>query len=184
MDIGNKKPKIIMLSGKAKNGKDTTAEIIKAYYEKQNLKVVNLQIATHLKRYAQVISGWDGSETTKPRELLQQLGTSIIREKIDNDFLIKQIMQDIKVYSYFFDVITISDVRLKNELEQITQNFPNTYSFKIIRPNFDNGLSEEQKKHITEIELDDYDKFDAIIYNDSDIEALKTKVVNYLRELR
>ena len=35
-------------------------------------------------------------EETKPRTLLQQLGTDIIRNNIDNYFFIKRIIEDIK----------------------------------------------------------------------------------------
>lgn len=183
MEVINKNPKIIMLAGKAKHGKDTTAAMIKEYYEKKGLKVINLQISQVIKKYAQVISNWDGKEETKPRELLQQLGTSIIRGKIDNDFLIKQVIQDIKVYSYFFDIITISDVRLPNEIEQIKSNFTNACIFQVIRPDFDNGLTEEQKRHITEMALEDYKDFDGTIINDGSIEALEEKVIKLLEEL-
>ncbi|NLA33597.1 MAG: hypothetical protein GX861_01870 [Tenericutes bacterium] len=184
MKIVNKNPKIIMISGKARHGKDTVAMIIKDYYEQFNKKVVNLQIANSIKRYAQIISNWDGNEETKPREFLQYLGTSIIREKIDNNFLIKQLIEDIKVYSYFFDIVTISDVRLINEINMIKENYKNNNLFKVIRSNFNNGLSKEQQNHITEIELDNYNSFDQIIYNDSDIATLKNKIYQILKELK
>ena len=73
-----------------------------------------------IKYYAKLISSWDGSEETKPRTLLQQLGTEVIRYQIDNEFFIKRIIDDIKVLSYFCDIITISDARLPEELDLVT----------------------------------------------------------------
>ena len=35
----------------------------------------------------------------------------------------------------------------------------------MFRPNFDNGLTEEQKRHKTEIDLDDFNEFDEEIIN-------------------
>lgn len=76
---------------------------------------------------------------------MQILGTEVIRNKIDEEFFIKKIIDDIKVYSYFFDVITISDVRAKREIINVTNSFDKVINININRPNFDNGLSEEQK---------------------------------------
>ena len=40
MEITNKHPKIYLLSGKARNGKDTTAEFLKKFYEADGKKVI------------------------------------------------------------------------------------------------------------------------------------------------
>ena len=176
MNIENKNPLIYLISGKARHGKDTTAAMIKNYYEEKGKKVINLQYSSYIKEYAKKISNWDGSEETKPRELLQQLGTNVIRQKIDSLFFVNAIIKDIKVYSYFFDVIIVSDVRAPEEIDYPKNNFDNVISFNIRRTNFEDGLTEEQRKHYTEIALDNYEKFDYIIMNDGSTEDLKVKV--------
>ncbi|MBR1718251.1 MAG: hypothetical protein IJ715_03165 [Bacilli bacterium] len=176
--------KIFLISGKAQAGKDTTAGFIKKNLELKGLKVINLQYSSYIKEYAKKISGWDGREETKPRELLQILGTDIIRKELGSDFFVKKLVEDIKVYSYFFDIITISDVRLKIEIDIPRNKFDNIYAIRIVRPNFDNGLSEEQKKHQTEIDLDDYDKFDYVLINDGTISDLDKKVSKMLEEVQ
>ena len=98
--------KIYVICGKARHGKDTTALAIKKAYSDK--KVINLSYGSYIKEFAKNISDWDGSEETKPRELLQHLGTEVIRNNIDKDFFIKRLCNDIRVYSYYFDVITIS----------------------------------------------------------------------------
>ena len=108
-----KKPIIFVIYGKARSGKNTITDYIKEYYNNKNMKVIDLIYAESIKNYAQKILNWDGSEETKPREFLQQLGTEIIRNKIDNNFFINRMLQDIEVYSYFYDVIIIADARLK-----------------------------------------------------------------------
>ena len=133
MEIKNKNPKIIILSGKARAGKDTSASFIKKYYEEKGLKVANLQFSFYIKMYAKILSNWDGSEETKPRTLLQTLGTDVIRDHIANYFFINRIIDDIKVLSYFVDVITISDARLPEELDEVAKAYPNTTKIKIIR---------------------------------------------------
>lgn len=178
----SKNPKIYIICGKARAGKDTTASMIKDIYEKENLKVLNLQYSSYIKEYAKKISDWDGSEETKPRELLQILGTDIIRTNISDTFFVNKLIEDLKVYSYFFDVITISDARFKIEVDIPKDNFKNVFAIRINRPNFDNGLTEIQKMHPTEIDLDDYDKYDYIITNDGTLDDLRVKVSNMLKE--
>jgi len=184
MDIENKNPLIYLISGKARHGKDTTANIMKDYYEQRGDKVIILQYSSYIKEYAKKISNWDGSEETKPRQLLQQLGTDVIRKKIDSLFFVDAMLKDFKVYSYFFDVIIVSDVRTPEEIEYPKNNFNNVNAFNIIRVNFDNGLTEEQRKHYTEIALDNYNKFDYIVMNDGTIEDLKNKVNKILEAIK
>ncbi|MBE6138365.1 MAG: hypothetical protein E7173_01300 [Firmicutes bacterium] len=180
MEIKNRNPLIYLISGKARHGKDTIAAIIKDYYESKDKKVITLQYSSYIKEYAKKISNWDGSEETKPRELLQQLGTDVIRTHIDSLFFVDAIIKDIKVYSYFFDVVIVSDIRTPDEIDYPKNTFNNAFSINVRRVNFENGLTDEQKKHYTEIALDNYDKFDYIIMNDGDINNLKNKVETIL----
>ena len=180
MEVKNRKPLIYLISGKARHGKDTTADMIKNYYEESNKKVITLQYSSYIKEYAKKISNWDGREETKPRELLQQLGTEVIRRNIDSLFFVDAIIKDIKVYSYFFDVIIVSDIRTPEEIDYPKNTFENSYSINVRRTNFEDGLTEEQRKHYTEIALDNYDKFDYIIMNDGSMEDLKNKVEKIL----
>lgn len=182
MNIKEKQPKIYIICGKARHGKDTIAEMIKHYYLENHYDILNLQYSSYIKDYAKKISNWDGSEETKPRELLQQLGTNIIREKIDELFFVKKLIDDIKVYSYFFDVLTISEARFKIEVDTPKQNFDDVVVIHVIRPNFDNGLTEEQKRHRTEIDLDDYENYDYTIANDGNLEELEEKVIEILKK--
>ena len=175
--------KIIMLSGKARSGKDTTSLMLNEMFEEKGLKVMNLQFSSYIKEYAKKITNWDGSDETKPRQLLQELGTEIIRKQIDELFFVKRIIGDIKVYSYYYDIITISDCRAKVEIDIPKQEFDNICAVRITRPNFDNGLTDEQKKHFTEVDLDDYDKFDYEIVNDGSLDDLKKKVEKFIGDI-
>lgn len=175
--------KIILISGKARAGKDTTALILKEIYEKEGKKIINLAYGNYIKEYAKKISDWDGRDETKPRSLLQRLGTDIIREKIDPNFFVKRLCDDIKVYSYFFDVITVSDARFPNELDTPYEMFEDVIKIKIVRDNFQNNLTDTEKKHITETALDNYDDFDYIIHNDGTISDLREKILKLVKEL-
>lgn len=165
--------KIFVICGKARHGKDTFCSIVRKYYKNQGVNSINLQFSSYIKEYAKKIANWDGDDTDKPRELLQELGTEVIRNKIDPLFFVKRIIGDIKVYSNYFDVITISDARTKVEVDNIKNNFDNVCVIKVVRPNFDNGLTKKQQQHFTEVDLDDYENFDYTIINDGNIEKLE-----------
>lgn len=183
MEVQNRNPKIYIICGKARHGKDTIAEMIRLNYQNRNKKVLNLQYSSYIKEYAKKISNWDGSEEAKPRELLQQLGTNVIRQRIDSLFFVNRILGDLQVYSYFFDCITISDARAKVEVDFPKKNFDQVIAIHVTRPNFDNGLTEEQKKHFTEVDLDDYQNYDYEVVNDGSLEDLKEKIEKIVSEV-
>ena len=159
--------KIYLISGKARHGKDTFSGYLKKAYENNGKKVIITQLAKYIKYYAREMTGWNLTEEDKPRELLQQLGTNVIREKLGKDDLfIKRMIDDIEIFSCFYDAIIISDCQLKKEVEYLKSAYPDDLvAINIFRPDFDNGLTPEQKAHKTEVDLDDYDKFDVKIIN-------------------
>ena len=79
MEFIKRNPKIFILSGKARSGKTESAKIIENYYKEK--KCITISFAYYLKDYIKRITGWDGSENTKPRELLQKLGIELIKNK-------------------------------------------------------------------------------------------------------
>lgn len=174
----NKNPKIFIICGKARSGKDTISNIIKEY--KPNSVI--LSITNPLKEYAKKITDWNGDEITKPRDLLQNLGINIIKKEIDSNLLTRRIIEDIKIMSYYKDYIIVSGIRLKDEVNILKNSFNNVFSIKIERPNFDNGLTDKQKQHITENDLNDF-KTDYLIINDQDLNYLKKEIKKILDEV-
>lgn len=183
MDYKKKLEKVIVISGKARAGKDTTAVLMKELYEKSGKSVIVLQFSSTIKDYAKIITDWDGSDESKPREFLQVLGTDIIRKNIDEKFFIKRMIQDILVYSYFYDVVIISDVRFKFEIESIRNSFQNVVSINVKRPLYDAGLTIKQESHPSEVDLDNYSGYDYEIINDGSLDDLKEKVVDIVKNL-
>lgn len=171
MEFKLKDTKIIILSGKAGSGKSTIASIIS-----KHKKCIILSYALYIKQIAKNVLLWDGNEDDKPRDFLQQFGDVI--KSIDSNLLVNRMVEDIKMYSYFYDLIVISDARFINEIETIKNNFKNAYSVRVCGNN--NNLTKEQKNHITEVALDNYDKYDYIIKNDENIEE---KIINMLGEI-
>ena len=87
------------------------------------------------------------------------------------------------VYSYYCDVITISDARLPEEINSIYNSFKNVVRVNVTRPGFNNNLNAKEKKHLTETALDDYHDYDYEIVNDGTIEELNEKIIKMVNEV-
>ena len=177
MEFNKRDIKVFIISGKARSGKGEVSKIIEDYYKEK--KCITISFAYYLKDYVKRITGWDGSENTKPRELLQQLGIELIKNKIDNKLLINRILQDIEVFSYFYDIIVISDARLVDEIESIKERYNDSICIRVNRDE-DNKLTLNEKNHITETGLNNYNNFDYIIDN-INYNQLVNDVENILR---
>jgi len=162
MEYVKKNPIVFLICGTAQVGKNTVADIIKEKCDNS----IHISITKYLKDYVKMISSWDGKEESKPRELLQSIGIDLIKKKVNHKLLINRTIEDINVLSYFKDVIIVTGIRLKEEIEIIKEelkDFSKVYSICVIRNNFDNKLSVSEQSHITENDLLDYHNFDFII---------------------
>lgn len=181
MEFIKKNTIIYLLSGKAKSGKNTVSKIITDYY--QNKKCVSLSYSYYLKDYVKRITGWDGSEENKPRDLLQQMGIELVKNKINDQLFVNRLIEDIQIFSYFYDVIVITDARLIEEVEKPKEKFSNVITIRIDRKNKSNNLTESQKHHITETALDNYSDFDYVVDNNGTYEDLKNKIIEIIEEV-
>lgn len=144
----------ILCSGRARHGKDTSAEIIKDNLEAKGYKVLIAHYADLLKFICKNFFGWNGEKDDAGRTLLQQVGTNCIREQ-DPDYWVDFVANLVRMFPNKWDFVIVGDVRFPNEIDRIADaGFPATH-VHIIRPNFDNGLTEEQKNHPSETALND-----------------------------
>ena len=150
--------KIILISGKAENGKTTTAEFLKSKLEASGNKVVITRYAYYLKDLATRYCGWNGTKDEKGRELLQQLGTNIIRQKLNKpNFHVGRICEDIEICQDYIDYVIIDDARFPNEIYYPKAMFGDkVISVRVNRKNHKSSLTFEQQKHISDIALDDF----------------------------
>lgn len=173
---GGDEMKIFLVSGKAGSGKNEVAKIIK-----ENLpKTVITSFSKYIKMFVQETTSWDGYDETKPRALLQETGD--ILRSIDSSFLTKRFLEDCTYYKLYYENIVVSDVRLLSEINYLKENSP--YEVITIRVNGKSkrNLTEEERHHHTETELDNYENFDYIIENNFD-EDLIFDVKNILKGL-
>lgn len=174
--------KIYLIGGKARNGKDTLAGFMKEYLEEDGKKVCIMHIGNYIKHYIKDYFDWDGREETKPRSLLQHLGTDIIRNKMNKPlFFINRLVEDIEVLDNFFDVAIVADVRIPIEFEEVTKRYVDAIKIHIERPELISELSSEEQKHITETALDSYHDYHYRIINTT-LEQLKIDAKKLLEE--
>ncbi len=170
--------KIFLVAGKSGSGKGEVAKIIKDYYMSFGKRVLITQFSKYLKMYAKEVLNWK-EEEPKPRRFLQDIGVTI-RENMEMPLmLINRMMEDIKVYELYFDVIVISDVRLPEEIEEFKKKYKDCLSIYVINQFEASKLTVKEQTHITETALEEYSNFDITITNDNK-DTLSEKVIMFL----
>ena len=179
--MNSKKPTVILLSGKAQSGKDYIANIMKQQFEENGNKVLVTHYADLLKYILKTFFNWDGKKDKKGRDLLQRVGTDVIRKKMP-DYWVNFISQMISFFPNEWNYILIPDTRFPNEIEVMQKNPDvNVITIRINRVNFTPQLTLEQQQHPSETSLDEYD-FDYYVSNDG-TETVNNAVkefVNYI----
>lgn len=173
--------KVYIIGGKAGCGKNTTANYIKEYYETLGKTCTITELSKYIKLFAYEIKNWDGKRETKPRSFLQEVGTAIRHELYDEDFLINRLLEDLKIYEKFVDVVIIADARFPREIEVMKKNC-NAITIEIINEFNDYELTGKEKLHETENALNNYNNFDYIIHNQT-LDKLKNDAENIVKEV-
>ena len=166
-------PKIINIAGQARHGKTSAANILKDILEKRGKRVLIINYADYLKFICKEYFGWDGTKSEQGRTILQKIGTDIVREREPN-FWVHSVGNFIDIFREDFDFVLIGDCRFVNECEYFKFDY-DVLNIKVIRNNFDNGLTEEQKNHPSERDLDNY-SFDVEIISENGIENLEKTI--------
>lgn len=163
--------KVVLISGKAQHGKDTTAGFLRDELETQGTNVLIAHYGDLLKYICTMYFGWDGQKDAAGRSLLQHVGTDEIRRQ-EPDFWAWFVCKMLSFFPDEWDYVLIPDCRFPNELTLPEDfNFPTT-RIKVVRPDFDNGLSEEQKAHPSETALDNV-KPDFVFCNNGTLSDLR-----------
>lgn len=165
--------KVCCISAKARHGKDTAGEMLKAYLESKGYGVLIIHFADLLKFICTQFFGWNGAKNEAGRSLLQRVGTDIVGAK-KPEYWAQFIVDFLKLFENEWDFVLIPDTRYPIEISTMEDNF-DTVVLRVERPGFESNLTPEQKQHASEVSLDDY-CFDAILYNDSSLEKFNEKV--------
>jgi hypothetical protein len=170
--------KIILISGEAQHGKDSTANIIKCLSNKKTLIIHN---ADYLKFICKEYLGWDGKKDEKGRSILQLTGTENTKIKLNKPFFwIEKVCDVIEIAKNLYDYFIVPDTRFSSEIYFPKARFPNCVTtIRVHRLNFDNGLTFEQKNHISEKELVNF-QHDYDIYSESGLDKLEIEVIKII----
>ena len=171
----------ICISGKAQNGKDTSAEIFKNELVIRGHSVLVIHQADLLKYICKAFFNWNGEKDEAGRTLLQQVGTNVIR-KVEPDFWVDFIAKVTVFFRDTWDYIIIPDTRFPNELEKLKANDANVFHVRVIRKDFKSPLTEEQQRHPSETALDGIES-DFTLINDKGIDDLYGGVVSILDDI-
>ena len=157
----------------------------KKLFENDGKKVIISPYTKYLKKYIEEITNEKINETNKPRDLLQQISSKIIKGDLNKvNFFIDRQIEDIEIYSYFTDIILIPDVRFPKEIEIIKEKFNKVVSIKVNRKDYISILTKEQLIDETETALDNYHNFNFEITNDknTDLEIEAKKIIEKINE--
>jgi hypothetical protein len=171
--------KILAISGHAQNGKDTVAELIKNSLKADGNRVLVAHYADLLKYMCRTFFDWDGNKDEKGRHILQYVGTDIIRKQAP-DFWVDFISSVLMYFKENWDYVLIPDTRFPNEINKLLSNGFDVTHIRVVRPNFESSLTEEQQKHPSETALDNVNP-DFYIYNEGSIEELQSKINEWIK---
>lgn len=155
---------IITVSGKARSGKNTFADMLKEEIEQCGFNVAIMAYADYLKLICEKFYGWDGKKNELGRSILQQIGTDKIR-KSNPDFWVSIVSQTIQILKQDFQYFIIADTRFPNEIQYLKQQNYNVLSIYIDRPDLISELNNKQLQHASETSLSPKD-CDLYIIND------------------
>lgn len=173
--------KFICISGKAQNGKDTSAKIFKNILNEAGYKVLIVHLADLLKFICKQYFHWNGEKDEYGRTLLQRIGTEKIRA-VEPDYWINFLDHLTKLFEGEWDYIIVPDTRFPNELTGIKHDDTIVYHVRVVRPGFKSPLTKEQQNHPSEVALDDITP-DFIIENKSDIIDLYPTIESIVNEI-
>ncbi len=155
--------RVFLIAGKAGSGKNEVANLIK----KNLSNTVITSLSKYIKLFALELTDWDGRDFNKPRAFLQNMGDTL--RAIDEDFLVKRMKEDFTVYKKLAMENVVVDLRLRHEIEYFKKiEEIEVITIYVAASSSSRELSDDEKNHLTEIDLDTYNQYDYIIENHFD----------------
>ena len=161
--------KIYLIHAKAQNGKDTCAERIKHYYELKGKKVLIIAFADYVKFVLDKYYNTPHARTKEYRTRIQQFATDQVRS-VSPDFWAQTVCKLLYSIQNDYDIVVIPDWRFENEYKNLRWTIGadiDIIKVLIERENyyFIDNMTEEQRAHQSESELDNFENFDYTIIN-------------------
>lgn len=172
--------KVITISGKAQHGKDTTAAFLRADLERHGNRVLVAHYGDLLKFICRSFFNWNGEKDKYGRQLLQYVGTDVIRAQKPN-YWVDFLSDILRLFPDEWDFVLIPDARFPNEIERLRECGLTVTHIRVERPGFQSPLTEEQQSHPSETALDETTP-DFRLTNDGSVEDLERRIANWTEE--
>lgn len=172
--------KVILISGKAQSGKDTVAKMMQEQLKSDCYNTLIAHYADLLKYICRTYFGWDGKKDEAGRQMLQYVGTDVIRKK-NPTLWVNFVLQMLQYFEDNWEYVIIPDCRFPNELYTMVESGFDTVYIRVLRNNFVSPLTPEQQKHPSETALDDVEP-DFYINNEGTLDDLKNTVTEWVKE--
>ena len=172
--------KVILVSGKAQNGKDTAAKMIRDNLKKDGHRVLITHYGDLVKFICTNYFDWNGEKDEEGRGLLQYVGTDVIREQ-NPSFWVDFVSTLLRYFSDNWDYVIIPDARFPNEITKMKTDGFDTIHLRVERSNFISPLTGAQQNHASEIALDEFEA-DCYLKNDGTLDDLESKIIKWIKE--
>lgn len=165
--------KIFLLHAAARSGKNTCAEAMKNYYETAyNKRVLIIAFADYVKFVLDKYYNTPAERTEEYRTRIQQFATEQVRAN-DVNYWANVVGDLLLCIREDWDIIIVPDWRFGNERVALVSRFHEfgipVKTMLIDRPGIEevDGMTEEQRSHSSERNLDKYDNFDYNVINET-----------------
>ena len=159
--------KVILLSGKARSGKNTAAEVILREYTG-----IPFAFADDIKKIAYNHFGWHGEKDELGRKLLQDIGTT--GRNYNRDLWANKTVDRIQEWSRDNQLAVVTDTRYSNEIQRVKREFSDVVTIRITRD------SVEKLKHPSETALDQWADWDYLVENNGSLEEFQKKILEIM----
>ena len=168
---------IVPVSGKARAGKDFFSALLAMELENLGYYAQVIHYATAIKRDCRIKFGWNGEKDEAGRSLLQWYGTDVVRAEHEDTWV-----WCAQNHIGEVDFVILPDTRFRNEIDYWRDKYP-VVSIRLQRADTpESDLTDEQRKHRSEMELDDY-PFDHTLSIPYGIEHLEREAKRMARVL-
>ncbi len=171
--------KVILISGKARNGKDTVASMIAEELMSDGKRVLITHFGDLVKYICTSLFDWNGEKDEPGRSLLQYVGTDVGRS-FNPDYWANFIRDMLIMFGHIWDYVLIPDTRFPNEISVMKNTF-DTLHIRVQREGFSTPLTAKQQTHESEIALDNSVP-DVLVINDGTLLDLKEKIKHIITE--
>lgn len=160
---------IIIINGEPYSGKDTFIKFFSKYVKTKNISSVDKV------KEAAIMLGWNKEKDECGREFLSKLKKLSI-QYFDHPY--KYISDEIKKFKDSDNEVLFIHIREKEEIEKIVENF------NAITVIVKGSRSQCLKSNPSDANVNNYKKYDYILYNEKDLTDLENKAKGFAKYLK